>query len=174
MGFPLRIAHVAPGNRPEARAAAWAAAAALGLAACGGSAPRSWLQLPAYASPIAVAPGQSVGIGIGARGEAVGPLLIAVEGGDGGPVPPPLVVAIPPVLGFGDCEVAVLASDPPAALVKEMCADLWYLRAVITAAQNAAPGDVPLRIRVDYVEYNFGLATLKRAVAPFTVSIAQP
>lgn len=84
-----------------------------------------------------------------------------------------MVATIPQVIG-GDCEVAVLASDPPAALVKKMCADLWYLRAVITAAQGAAPGDVLLRLRVDYVEHNLGLGTLKRAVAPFTVSIAQP
>ncbi len=173
MGFRLRIAHMGPGNHPEARAAGWAAAAVLVLTACGGSAPRPWLELPAYASPIAVAPGESVAIGIGARGEAVGPLLIVVEGGDGGPVPAPLVATIPRVIR-GDCEVAVLASDPPAALVKEMCADLWYLRAVITAAQGAAPGDVLLRLRVDYVEYNLGLGAVKRAVAPFTVSIAQP
>ena len=103
----------------------------------------------------------------------MGPLLIAVEGSDGGPVPAPLAVTIPPVLG-GDYEVAVLASDPPAALVKEMCSDLWYLRAVISAAQGAAPGDVPLRLRVDYVEHYLGLAAVKTAVAPFTVTITQP
>lgn len=155
----------------RARPVAPAAALALALASCGGETVSRWLEVPQYSSSFLLTPGGNVGLRVGPRGEGVGPLVIALEGADGGPVPPPLVATMPPILG-GDCKDRVRPLGPSSVFVWGMCQDLPYLLAIVTADPAALPGDVPLRVRLDYQEWPLG--PWRRAVAPLTVSIRPP